>query len=221
VEGVCQAIVTETPFGGKCTTQAAAKILPHLVSLLKPYTVSITPSLPSLHTRLLALKPLFDFLRRHAARQAHEFQKAYVQTVRWYLETAFRRYVRALEKIRTSSTPQQQQSSEPIGIVNAGVDASLGEDELSLRITDASFFADVKVWSAALLQQRRSAQQSQARSRSQHANDARSSATTVALDHARIDGPNVIQAHQANDRNFVRLCPKKGAFMLRSFCCAY
>ncbi|TKA55335.1 hypothetical protein B0A53_02259 [Rhodotorula sp. CCFEE 5036] len=158
---------------------AAAKILPHLVSLLKPYTVSITPSLPSLHTRLLALKPLFDFLRRHAARQAHEFQKAYVQTVRWYLETAFRRYVRALEKIRTSSTPQQQQSSEPIGIVNAGVDASL-----------------------ALLQQRRSAQQSQARSRSQHANDARSSATTVALDHARIDGPNVIQAHQANDRNF-------------------
>ncbi|KWU46667.1 Vps52-domain-containing protein [Rhodotorula sp. JG-1b] len=159
---------------------AAAKILPHLVSLLKPYTVSITPSLPSLHTRLLALKPLFDFLRRHAARQAHEFQKAYVQTVRWYLETAFRRYVRALEKIRTSSTSQQQQSSEPIGTVNAGVDASL-----------------------ALLQQRRSAQQqSQARSRSQHPNDARSSATTVALDHARIDGPNVIQAHQANDRNF-------------------
>lgn len=139
VEGVCQAIVTETPFGGKCTTQAAAKILPHLVSLLKPYTVSITPSLPSLHTRLLALKPLFDFLRRHAARQAHEFQKAYVQTVRWYLETAFRRYVRALEKIRTSSTQQQQQSSEPIGIVNAGVDASLGEHNFPLCITDASF----------------------------------------------------------------------------------
>lgn len=104
--------------------QAAAKILPHLVSLLKPYTTSITASLPALHTRLLALKPLFDFLRRHAARQAHEFQKAYVQTVRWYLETAFRRYVRALEKIRTAKA---QTATDPIGVVNAGVDASLGE----------------------------------------------------------------------------------------------
>ncbi|GAA5980753.1 hypothetical protein JCM10908_001765 [Rhodotorula pacifica] len=153
---------------------AAAKILPHLVSLLKPYTTSITPSLPSLHTRLLALKPLFDFLRRHAARQAHEFQKAYVQTVRWYLETAFRRYVRALEKIRTAKV---QQPNEAIGVVNAGVDASL-----------------------ALLQQRRSAQ-SQSRMRNMQ-NDTRTSATTAALENARIDGPNVIQAHQSSDRNF-------------------
>ncbi|GAA5861461.1 hypothetical protein JCM3774_000254 [Rhodotorula dairenensis] len=154
---------------------ATAKILPHLISLLKPYTVSITPSLPALHTQLLALKPLFDFLRRHAARQAHEFQKAYVQTVRWYLETAFRRYVRALEKIRTARV---QQPSEPIGVVSAGVDASL-----------------------ALLQQRRSAQ-SQSRSRTSHHADARTRATTIALDNARIDGPNVIQAHQSTDRNF-------------------
>ncbi|BGP52858.1 hypothetical protein JCM8202_003940 [Rhodotorula sphaerocarpa] len=154
---------------------ATAKILPHLVSLLRPYTTSIAPSLPLLHTRLLALKPLFDFLRRHAARQAHEFQKAYAQTVRWYLETAFRRYVRALEKIRTG---QPQQASDPIGVVNAGVDASL-----------------------ALLQQRRSAQ-TQARARPSRGGPSAPSATLEALKHARIDGNDVIQAHQANDRTF-------------------
>ncbi|GAA5823300.1 hypothetical protein JCM3770_002190 [Rhodotorula araucariae] len=99
---------------------ASFKILNHLVSLLKPYTVSISPSLASLHATLLSLKPLFDFLRRHAARQAHEFQKAYAQTARWYLETAFRRYIRALEKIRTAHAAVPV---EPIGSVAGVADA--------------------------------------------------------------------------------------------------
>ncbi|GAA5995109.1 Vps52p [Rhodotorula paludigena] len=98
---------------------ASSKILAHLVALLKPYTVSVSPSLPSLHAHLSALKPLFDFLRRHAARQAHEFQKAYAQTARWYYETGFRRYVRALEKIRTSRAAQPV---EPIGSVSGVAD---------------------------------------------------------------------------------------------------
>lgn len=109
-------------------SQASSKILAHLVSLLKPYTTSVQPSLPSLHTTLLRLKPLFDFLRRHAARQAHEFQKAYVQTTRWFYETGFRRYVRALEGVRTSKAAISAATNEPIGSVSSSADA-LGELE--------------------------------------------------------------------------------------------
>ncbi|GAA5922647.1 Vps52p [Sporobolomyces koalae] len=83
---------------------ATSKILSHLNHLLKPYTTSL-PSLATLHAELSAYKPLFDFLRRHAARQAHEFQKNYTTTLRWYFETAFRRYVRGLEALRTRSGP--------------------------------------------------------------------------------------------------------------------
>ncbi|GAA5870235.1 hypothetical protein JCM16303_001936 [Sporobolomyces ruberrimus] len=79
---------------------ATTKISTHLNSLLKPYTASL-PSLTSLHSSLFSYKPLFDFLRRHSARQAHEFQKNYTNTIRWYYETGFRRYVRSLEGLRT------------------------------------------------------------------------------------------------------------------------
>ncbi|GAA5932560.1 hypothetical protein JCM3775_005959 [Rhodotorula graminis] len=99
---------------------ASSKILSHLVSLLKPYTLSLSSPLSTLHAHLASLKPLFDFLRRHAARQAHEFQKAYAQTARWYLETGFRRYIRALEKIRTAHTAVPV---EPIGSVVGVADA--------------------------------------------------------------------------------------------------
>ncbi|SCZ90581.1 BZ3500_MvSof-1268-A1-R1_Chr1-3g02079 [Microbotryum saponariae] len=101
---------------------AAQKILTHLVSLIKPFTTSINSPLSSLQTFvLLPLKPLFDFLRRHAARQAHEFQKAYTNTMRWYYETGFRRYVRTLEKVRVKGV----QVPEPIGVVGAGADGGL------------------------------------------------------------------------------------------------
>ncbi|CEQ42130.1 SPOSA6832_03907, partial [Sporobolomyces salmonicolor] len=102
---------------------ASSKILAHLTSLLKPFTTSLSPSLSALQTRsLLPLKPLFDFLRRHAARQAHEFQKAYVATVRWYYETGFRRYVRGLEGIRARTMVKE---AEPIGSVTASAEAAL------------------------------------------------------------------------------------------------
>ncbi|KDE05415.1 hypothetical protein MVLG_04210 [Microbotryum lychnidis-dioicae p1A1 Lamole] len=101
---------------------AAQKILTHLISLIKPFTTSINSPLSSLQTFvLLPLKPLFDFLRRHAARQAHEFQKAYTNTMRWYYETGFRRYVRTLEKVRVKGV----QVPEPIGVVGAGADGGL------------------------------------------------------------------------------------------------
>ncbi|GAA5833953.1 hypothetical protein JCM9279_004171 [Rhodotorula babjevae] len=99
---------------------ASSKILSHLVSLLKPYTLSLSTPLSTLHAHLTAYKPLFDFLRRHAARQAHEFQKAYAQTARWYLETGFRRYIRALEKVRTAHAAVP---AEPIGSVVGVADA--------------------------------------------------------------------------------------------------
>ncbi|ORY80211.1 Sac2 family-domain-containing protein [Leucosporidium creatinivorum] len=99
--------------------KATQKILTHLINLLRPFTLSITASLPTLQTDvLLPLKPLFDFLRRHAARQAHDFQKAYTQTTRWYYETGFRRYIRGLEKIRVKGVER----SEVIGVVSQGVD---------------------------------------------------------------------------------------------------
>ncbi|SCV68569.1 BQ2448_690 [Microbotryum intermedium] len=101
---------------------AAQKILNHLISLIKPFTTSVTSPLSSLQMFvLLPLKPLFDFLRRHAARQAHEFQKAYTNTMRWYYETGFRRYVRTLEKVRVKGV----QVPEPIGVVGAGADGGL------------------------------------------------------------------------------------------------
>ncbi|GAA5993730.1 hypothetical protein JCM5350_004808 [Sporobolomyces pararoseus] len=82
---------------------ATTKISNHLNSLVRPYTTSLS-SLSPLHSSLLTYKALFDFLRRHSARQAHEFQKNYTNTVRWYHETAFRRYVRSLEGLRTRTS---------------------------------------------------------------------------------------------------------------------
>ncbi|GAA5842052.1 hypothetical protein JCM3766R1_005734 [Sporobolomyces carnicolor] len=82
---------------------ATTKISDHLNSLLRPYTTSLSPLAP-LHKALVNYKPLFDFLRRHSARQAHEFQKNYTSTIRWYHETAFRRYVRSLEGLRTRTS---------------------------------------------------------------------------------------------------------------------
>ncbi|GAA6004369.1 hypothetical protein JCM10207_000689 [Rhodosporidiobolus poonsookiae] len=161
---------------------ASSKILAHLVALLRPYTLSTSLSLPALHASLSRLKPLFDFLRRHAARQAHEFQKAYAATVRWYYETGFRRYVRALEKIRTRE-PQRQ--AEVIGSANSGVD------------------------SLALLNQRRQSLASPAlgSSTSSAASTnlaAEQSATpaAVALDNAQLGGLGVILAHMAGDKTF-------------------
>ncbi|GAA6058538.1 hypothetical protein JCM10212_006977 [Sporobolomyces blumeae] len=81
---------------------ATSKIVAHLTSLLRPYTSSLS-SLAPLHASLSTYKPLFDFVRRHSARQAHDVQKNYVATTRWYYETAFRRYVRTLEGLRVKS----------------------------------------------------------------------------------------------------------------------
>lgn len=103
--------------------QASQKILNYLLAALKPYSLSVTASLIFLQsTILLPVKPLFDFLRRHSARQAHEFQKAYTSTIRWFYETGFRRYVRALETIRLRSVERL----EDLGVVTSGSEASLG-----------------------------------------------------------------------------------------------
>lgn len=100
------------------------------MGLLKPYTTSVALPLDALQDALLPLKPLFDFLRRHSARQAHDFQKGYSQTIRWYYETAFRRYVRSLESVRVKSVTK----SELIGAVAAN-DGSLG-NSYSPRLAD-------------------------------------------------------------------------------------
>ncbi|GAA6036657.1 hypothetical protein JCM8097_001278 [Rhodosporidiobolus ruineniae] len=164
---------------------ASSKILSHLISLLRPYTLSLTPSLPALHASLLSLKPLFDFLRRHAARQAHEFQKAYQATVRWYYETGFRRYVRGLEKIRTRAPGT---APELIGSTSGGGD------------------------SLALLNQRRLAPSTPSLSSSPSTPNLSAvgaapvtpatAAAQSALDNSQNEGPGVILAHLQNDRNF-------------------
>lgn len=82
--------------------KAVSRIQAHFVELVKPYGTSILP-VSALHDALRPLQPLFFFLRRHAARQAHELQKAYASTLRWYYETSFRRYVRSLESARLQS----------------------------------------------------------------------------------------------------------------------
>ncbi|GAA6023605.1 hypothetical protein JCM11491_006052 [Sporobolomyces phaffii] len=84
---------------------ATTKILAHLNSLLRPFTTVISTQHPiaELHRTLVEFKPLFDFLRRHSARQAHDFEKNYTSTTRWYYETGFRRYVRTLEGIRVAA----------------------------------------------------------------------------------------------------------------------
>jgi hypothetical protein len=75
-----------------------------LINLFTPYRTSITPNLTVLQTSILVkYRSFFAFLQRHSARAAHEVQKAYISTVQWYYETGFRRYVRALERIRARS----------------------------------------------------------------------------------------------------------------------
>jgi predicted Ser/Thr protein kinase len=73
---------------------------------------------------LTKYRSFYAFLQRHAARSAHEVQKAYVSTAQWYYETGFRRYVRALERIRAKSYYRE----EPIG------SATHQENPLSMAI---------------------------------------------------------------------------------------
>lgn len=69
-----------------------------------PYRTSITPNFAIFHISILnKYRSFFAFLQRHSARAAHEVQKAYISTAQWYYETGFRRYVRALERIRARS----------------------------------------------------------------------------------------------------------------------
>lgn len=51
---------------------------------------------------LMKYRPFFYFLQRHAGKTAHEVQKVYINTSRWYYETGFRRYVRALDNAKIS-----------------------------------------------------------------------------------------------------------------------
>lgn len=81
---------------------AADKIRSFFISALGPFRTSITTNLQVTQSSfLLKYRPLFAFLQRHSARVANEVQKAYVGTARWYFETSFRRYVRALEKVKS------------------------------------------------------------------------------------------------------------------------
>ncbi|EGG02504.1 uncharacterized protein MELLADRAFT_117551 [Melampsora larici-populina 98AG31] len=80
---------------------AAFKIRTFFLNALKPFRTSISTNLQITQASVfLKHRSLFGFLQRCAARTAHEVQKAYLGTIRWYLETGLRRYVRALDKIR-------------------------------------------------------------------------------------------------------------------------
>ncbi|KAG0141330.1 hypothetical protein CROQUDRAFT_664004 [Cronartium quercuum f. sp. fusiforme G11] len=99
---------------------AADKIRGFFLNALKPFRVSISPNLQITQASIfLKHRTLFGFLQRHAARIAHEVQKAYVGTVRWYLETGLRRYVRALEKVRVRGWPKAGLIGNPTGVIPA------------------------------------------------------------------------------------------------------
>ncbi|GAA5865424.1 hypothetical protein JCM8547_001240 [Rhodosporidiobolus lusitaniae] len=168
---------------------ASSKILTHLTALLRPYTLSISLSLPTLHASLLSLKPLFDFLRRHAARQAHDVQKAYSATVRWYYETAFRRYVRALEKVR-SRAAEGGKAPELIGSATSG-----GADSLALlnqRRRSAGGLGASPALSSSVSSPNPNLPSS----------SPSSAAQATAVDNSQIAGPGVILAHLQNDKSF-------------------
>lgn len=94
-----------------------------LINLLTPYRTSVTPNLSIFQSSVLTkYRSFFAFLQRHAARTAHEVQKAYISTAQWYYETGFRRYVRALEKVRLRSIAKE----DPMGVVS-NTDGSLCE----------------------------------------------------------------------------------------------
>lgn len=95
VADACKQLVRER------LTQAASKIYPHLLHLLQPIKTSVTTTLPILQFSVLLPhnQPLYAFLARHTPRLAAEVQLAYVNAVRVYYETAFRRYVRELKKL--------------------------------------------------------------------------------------------------------------------------
>ncbi|KAH9822627.1 Sac2 family-domain-containing protein [Melampsora americana] len=85
----------------KLSLLASFKIRSFFLNALKPFRTSVSTNLQITQASVfLKHRSLFGFLQRHATRTAHEVQKAYIGTVKWYLETGMRRYVRALEKIR-------------------------------------------------------------------------------------------------------------------------
>lgn len=116
-----------------------------LIGLFTPYRTSISPNLSILQTSILVkYRSFFAFLQRHAARAAHEVQKAYVSTVQWYYETGFRRYVRALERIRARSVAKE----DPIGV------AGNAESPLSESLQRCAIFELKAVTAIALLSRR-------------------------------------------------------------------
>ena len=84
-----------------CLAIAVRKLRPYLVNFFHPFKTSISTNLQVL------LKPthrnLYAFLARQAPRVAIDVQRAYLSAARLYFETGFRRYTRALEKIRVRS----------------------------------------------------------------------------------------------------------------------
>jgi hypothetical protein len=105
----------------KLRIKAADKLRRFFINQLTPYRTSIALDLHALQESLLKYRSFYAFLQRHAPRQAHEVQKAYVAAIAWYYETGFRRYTRALERIRLKSlgrdenAPQAQASEGSLG----------------------------------------------------------------------------------------------------------
>lgn len=127
-------------------------------------------------------RPLFSFLQRHAPKQAHEVQKSYVAAAAWYYETGFRRYTRALEKIRWRSSTS---GAEPDGFA----DGAASQESGGLGAMFQRNFSTLTLVSG-----------------STTATSAPTDAQTPAAQavaHSSIDGPSIILAHQSDDPNFV------------------
>lgn len=105
--------------------QAADKLRRFFVDLLVPFRTSIATDIQAVQaSQFLKYRFFYAFLQRHATRQAHEVQKAYVAAASWYYETGFRRYTRALAKVRARSLGKDE------SVPGQSADGSLGASRL-------------------------------------------------------------------------------------------
>ncbi|KAA1064628.1 hypothetical protein PGT21_009874 [Puccinia graminis f. sp. tritici] len=124
-------IDTSDHVADKLRLVAAHKIRSFFISALAPFRASITTNLQITQSSfLLKYRPLFAFLQRHSARVANEVQKAYVGTARWYFETSFRRYVRALEKIKARGWTKVGLVGDPQSSATALDDSIISQSKL-------------------------------------------------------------------------------------------
>lgn len=97
------ALQEATAVAEQCKHAAVSKVRAHLITLFEPIRASVATTLQIRQSSVLlpSNQPLYHFLATYAPRAAAEVQRAYVNAVRLYYETAFRQYTRELRRIHS------------------------------------------------------------------------------------------------------------------------